>query len=130
MVQKNCESSGLTVPNRFGEGVSPRLAAIAEREKLKATFGNLTLVHYGVNRSLQHAVGRAYANLLPPGRYPVAVIFVEVPLDQVDVNVHPQKSEVRFADPRAVYEAVSIAIGTALRPAPWLPGSGEARPAP
>jgi len=77
------------------------------------------------DRSLQHAVGRAYANLLPPGRYPVAVIFIAVPLDQVDVNVHPQKSEVRFADPRAVYEAVAMAIGTALRPAPWLPRPAE-----
>ena len=72
------------------------------------------------DRSLQHAVGRAYANLLPPGRYPVAVLFIALPLDQVDVNVHPQKNEVRFADPRALYEAVSIAVGTALRPAPWL----------
>ena len=78
------------------------------------------------DRSLQHAVTRAYANLLPPGRFPVAVIFVSVPLDQVDVNVHPQKSEVRFAEPRAVYEAVASAIGTALRPAPWLgPGRVE-----
>ncbi len=76
------------------------------------------------DRSLQHAVARAYATLLPPGRYPVAVIFVSVPLDLVDVNVHPQKSEVRFAEPRAVYEAVAMAIGTSLRPAPWLGGSG------
>ena len=49
------EDGSAAVATLFGEGVSPRLAAIAEREKLKATFGNLTLVHYGVNRSLQHA---------------------------------------------------------------------------
>lgn len=77
------------------------------------------------DRSLQHAVTRAYANLLPPGRYPVAVLFVRLPLDQVDVNVHPQKSEVRFADPRSVYEAVSFSVADALRPAPWL-ASGQA----
>jgi len=78
------------------------------------------------DRSLQHAVARSYANLLPPGRYPVAVLFLALPLDRVDVNVHPQKSEVRFADPREAYEAILFSIGSALRPAPWLTASAEA----
>ena len=72
------------------------------------------------DRSLSHAVARAYANLLPPGRYPAAVLFVTLPLDRVDVNVHPQKLEVRFADPRAVFDAVIHGVAAALRPAPWL----------
>ncbi len=82
------------------------------------------------DRSLQHAVGRAYANLLPPGRYPIAVLFLSLPLDQVDVNVHPQKSQVRFADPRAAFEAFLFSFGSALRPAPWLKGSPVPRPSP
>jgi DNA mismatch repair protein MutL len=77
------------------------------------------------DRSLSHAVARAYANLLPPGRYPAAVLFLTLPLDRVDVNVHPQKLEVRFADPRAVFDAVIHGVAAALRPAPWLTiGSG------
>jgi DNA mismatch repair protein MutL len=72
------------------------------------------------DRSLSHAVARAYANLLPPGRYPAAVLFLRLPLDRVDVNVHPQKLEVRFADPRAVFDAVAHGVAAALRPAPWL----------
>ena len=49
------EASAASVSSLFGEPQSPRVEAIARRERLKATFGNLTLVHYGVNRSLQHA---------------------------------------------------------------------------
>jgi DNA mismatch repair protein MutL len=77
------------------------------------------------DRSLAHAVARAYQNLLPPGRYPLAVVFVTLPLDRVDVNVHPQKAEVRFADARSVYEAVAHGVARALRPAPWLVKEGE-----
>ncbi len=79
------------------------------------------------DRALAHAVSRAYANLLPPGRYPVGAIFVTVPLDRVDVNVHPQKLEVRFADARGVYEALTRAVAEALRPAPWLGRVREGR---
>ncbi|HUB09361.1 MAG TPA: DNA mismatch repair endonuclease MutL, partial [Myxococcales bacterium] len=81
------------------------------------------------DRALSHAVSRAYANLLPPGRYPAAVLMVQLPLDAVDVNVHPQKLEVRFADPRGVYEAVAHAVAEALRPAPWL-GKANGTPTP
>jgi DNA mismatch repair protein MutL len=72
------------------------------------------------DRALAYAVSRAYQNLLPPGRFPMAVVFVKLPLDRVDVNVHPQKAEVRFADARAVHDAVARGLGRALRPAPWL----------
>ena len=48
------EASTASMSSLFGEPQSPRVEAIARRESLKATFGNLTLVHYGVNRSLQH----------------------------------------------------------------------------
>jgi DNA mismatch repair protein MutL len=72
------------------------------------------------DRALSYAVSRAYQNLLPPGRFPMAVVFVTLPLDRVDVNVHPQKAEVRFADGRTVYDAVARGLGRALRPAPWL----------
>ena len=80
------------------------------------------------DRSVSHAVTRAYANLLPPGRYPAAALFLSLPLDQVDVNVHPQKLEVRFSEPRAIHDAFSRALGQTLRPAPWLGASGSPPP--
>jgi DNA mismatch repair protein MutL len=72
------------------------------------------------DRAAAHALLRAYAGVLPPGRHPAAVLYIELPADRVDVNVHPQKLEVRFAEARAVYEALHRAAADALRSAPWL----------
>ena len=55
------------------------------------------------DRSLQHALGEAYRGLLMVGRHPIAVLFLELPPDLVDVNVHPTKSEVRFQDAQQLY---------------------------
>jgi DNA mismatch repair protein MutL len=57
---------------------------------------------------------RPYAGLLPPGRYPIAVISIAVDPAFVDVNVHPQKAEVRFSRERSIYGALSQAINRAL----------------
>jgi DNA mismatch repair protein MutL len=61
---------------------------------------------------------RPYAGRLPPGRYPLAAIYIQVDPAMVDVNVHPRKAEVRFAQERSVYQAVSQAVGDALAPFP------------
>jgi DNA mismatch repair protein MutL len=61
---------------------------------------------------------RPYAARLPPGRYPLAALFIELDPALVDVNVHPRKAEVRFAQERAVYGAVGQAVGAALAPFP------------
>lgn len=79
---------------------------------------------YFRDRSAAHAVLRAYMGTLPGGRYPAGALFVEIPLDRVDVNVHPQKLEVRFAEPREVQEALHRAVAEALRTAPWLRTGG------
>ncbi len=55
---------------------------------------------YVRDRSLSHALSEAYRGLLMVGRYPVAFLFFEVPSEEVDVNVHPTKIEVRFRDPQ------------------------------
>ena len=81
------------------------------------------------DRSAAHAVLRAFAGSLPAGRHPAAVLFVELPLGRVDVNVHPQKHEVRFADPREVQDALFHAVAGALRTAPWLGRAAPAAPA-
>jgi DNA mismatch repair protein MutL len=81
------------------------------------------------DRSLAHAVLRAYMGTLPGGRYPAGAVYLNLPLHRVDVNVHPQKLEVRFAEPREVQEAVNRVVAEALRTAPWLDRHAGARPA-
>jgi DNA mismatch repair protein MutL len=72
------------------------------------------------DRSLLHAVAQAYGPLLEKGRYPLAALFLDVPGADLDVNVHPQKLEVRFARPQEVYGAVRHVLTAALARAPWL----------
>jgi DNA mismatch repair protein MutL len=62
------------------------------------------------DRSLSHALQEAYRGLLMTGRYAVAFLFLQLPPDQVDVNVHPTKSEVRFRDSSFLYSLVLGAI--------------------
>lgn len=66
----------------------------------------------------RYALEEAYAHLLPNGRYPICILFLEVPPEEVDVNVHPAKAEVRFERDRevraAVYKATRQALGAHL----------------
>ncbi|MBS1252026.1 MAG: DNA mismatch repair protein MutL [Anaerolineales bacterium] len=62
------------------------------------------------DRSLTYAVGEAYRTLLPKGRHPIAVIRISIDPSEVDVNVHPAKTEVRFRDGRKVFAAVQRAV--------------------
>jgi DNA mismatch repair protein MutL len=66
------------------------------------------------DRSLGHAFQEAYRGLLMTGRYAVGFIFLEVPPDSVDVNVHPTKAEVRFRDSSVLYSLVRGAVKKAL----------------
>src|SRR5207248_8655725 len=66
------------------------------------------------DRSLGHAVQEAYRGLLMTGRYAVAFLFLELPPDQVDVNVHPTKVEVRFRDSQALHHLVFTTIRAKL----------------
>ena len=95
--------------------------------------GNRRYIHLVANgrtissRALVHAVEEAYRALVPAGRHPVALVRVEVPPEQVDVNVHPRKAEVRFRHEQLVYATVSEAVRSALAgaPAPGAPWPGE-----
>ncbi|MEM9193026.1 MAG: DNA mismatch repair endonuclease MutL [Myxococcota bacterium] len=71
------------------------------------------------DRALSRAVAFAYGSVLPPGRYPSGVVFVTVPPDEVDVNVHPQKSEVRFSRGREVLDTVTRLLAAALGTTAW-----------
>ncbi len=66
------------------------------------------------DRTLQHAVIEAYHTALMVGRAPIVVLDITLPPDAVDVNVHPTKSEVRFRDTSAVFNAVQRSVRAAL----------------
>lgn len=67
------------------------------------------------DRVIQHAVLEAYRTLLERRRYPVAVIFLDLPPEQVDVNVHPTKHEVRFREQGRVHDFILNGIRERLR---------------
>lgn len=73
------------------------------------------------DRGLQAAVTEAYRHLLMHGEYPMVVVWVETEADQIDVNIHPTKSQVKFLDPSLAFRAVQAAIRDTLEKAPWLP---------
>ena len=76
------------------------------------------------DRALARAIAQAYGSVLEPGRYPIGVVYIDLPPEQVDVNVHPQKAEVRFADARALFDAVTRELHGALSGAFVIPGLG------
>ena len=71
------------------------------------------------DRGLLHAVAMGYGELVARGRYPVAIVLLDAPAHAVDVNVHPQKAEVRFADAGAVCAAVRHVVQLGIARAPW-----------
>jgi DNA mismatch repair protein MutL len=76
---------------------------------------------------LTYAAIQAYHTLLPGGRYPLAVVMVQIPPEEVDVNVHPAKAEVRFSDGDAAFRAVQRTVRRTLMER--APVSVAARPA-
>ena len=78
------------------------------------------------NRVIQHALFQGYGSRLMKGQFPVAVIFIHVPSDQLDVNVHPTKHEVKFAQQKKIHAAVAGIVAEKLRLADqpqWRPKS-------
>jgi DNA mismatch repair protein MutL len=80
------------------------------------------------DKLLVRAVLEAYGELLPPGRYPAGVLNIEMEADQVDVNVHPAKTVVRFSDEEGVHRAVLNAVREALSTAASQPHGMPGRP--
>ncbi len=78
---------------------------------------------------LRQAVVTAYRDVLPRGRFPIGLVFLTLPPQQVDVNVHPAKWEVRFSDPKAIHQLIRHTVRDAMAGRSWL-GSGEPVPAP
>lgn len=80
---------------------------------------------YVVSKTVQAALKEAFKSYLPHDRYPASVLFLTVPPRFVDVNVHPAKTEIKFANERTVYEAVYYSVRTALQRTDAFTGDGE-----
>jgi len=89
-------------------------------------FVNRRLVR---DRLLLHAIGEAYRNIMPTGVFPVVLLFLDLPYQEVDVNVHPAKIEVRFRHPHFVHDFTRDALRLALSTARPIPGFPAARAA-
>src|SRR5438128_5227624 len=88
----------------------------APRERRTSRDGQFLFVNgrFVRDRLIGRALSEAYRSILPHGVYPAALLFIEVPLEEVDVNVHPAKTEVRFRRAAAVADAVRDAVRAAL----------------
>ena len=73
------------------------------------------------DRLVQHALTEAYRNILPPTVYPVVLLFLELPAAEVDVNVHPSKTEVRFRQQTVMHDFVRDSVRAALMKARPVP---------
>ena len=78
------------------------------------------------DRMIGRSLSEGYRSILPHGVYPAALLFIETPLEEVDVNVHPAKTEVRFRRSAAVADAVREAVRAALASASYTPPSEPA----
>ncbi len=83
------------------------------------------------DRLILHALTEAYRNILPPIVFPVVLLFLEMPFTEVDVNVHPSKTEVRFRQQSALHDFVRDSVRAVLmqaRPAPQFAREIHAEP--
>lgn len=136
-----------TITDIYGHKVSPELLPveycseditvsgyIAKPVLLKSTRQWQTfLVNQRVvnSRMLAKALDNAYFSLLPKNGHPLAVLNLSIPVDSVDVNVHPQKKEVKFSDDQKIYRAVYKAVSSCLAsPSSHMQAAGTVQPQP
>jgi DNA mismatch repair protein MutL len=82
------------------------------------------------DKVVQHAILQGYRNFMERGRYPVVVLFIDIPPGEVDVNVHPTKHEVRFREQGKVHDIIHGAVASVLSATPWLRAGTKPLPPP
>jgi DNA mismatch repair protein MutL len=114
--------TGVTAPHDFGEVRLHGFVSKPEIQKLNRNsifiFVNGRLIR---DRLIQHGVIEAYRNILPPSVFPVVLLFIEMPTAEVDVNVHPSKTEVRFRQQTVIHDFVRESVRAALMKARPVP---------
>src|SRR3984893_5152022 len=124
--------TGVAAPHDFGEVRLHGFVSKPEIQKLNRNsifiFVNGRLIR---DRLIQHGVIEAYRNILPPTVFPVVLLFIEMPTAEVDVNVHPSKTEVRFRQQTVIHDFVRESVRAALmkaRPVPQFLTEIRAQP--
>jgi DNA mismatch repair protein MutL len=114
--------AGAPAPHDFGEVRLRGFVSKPEIQKLNRNsifiFVNGRLIR---DRLIQHAITEAYRNILPPTVFPVVLLFIEMPTAEVDVNVHPSKTEVRFRQQTVIHDFVRESVRAALMKARPVP---------
>ena len=114
------------LPVESGNGVYRVTGLVTPPRACRASRGTQHFFvngRYVKNRTMMAALENAYTGTMMQGKFPGAVLMLDMPADLVDVNVHPAKTEIRFARESDVFDAVYRAVRTALT----TPGSGECR---
>jgi DNA mismatch repair protein MutL len=122
LVEVNGEANGLKVLGFVSNPQEQRSSRDAQYLFINRRFVRDQLI--------ARALSEAYRSMMPSGTYPAAVLFIEAPPTEVDVNVHPAKTEVRFLHEGAVLAFVRDAVAEALRstqPITHVPGVARAR---
>jgi DNA mismatch repair protein MutL len=121
-----------SAPKSFGDLRAHGFVSKPEIQKLNRNsiyvFVNGRLIR---DRLVMHAIIEAYRNIIPPTVYPVVLLFLELPVGEVDVNVHPSKTEVRFRQQSVVHDFVRESVRAALmkaRPVPQFTTEISAHP--
>ena len=102
----------------FGYIGKPELAS--DRKKTQYVFVNKRAIE---NKNIAFAAKQAYSTLIPKNNYPQFILFIDVPANIVDVNVHPRKEEVKFSNDKFIFDAVMEACKKALERSNLTPGS-------
>ncbi len=114
--ERDVRVAGLVAPPQLARGNRDEITLIVNGRPVRDALLGQTLLD-------------AYRPLLPRDQFPVAVLLLDVPVHQVDVNVHPTKAWVRFREPRAVQEALYLAVHEALRSGAVVQRQGGLAPA-
>ena len=114
----------------YGRDVAGRMLPVSGTDAQLSVYGyasapdlnrhnrsNITLLvnrRWVYHRSIMYAIEQAYQGTLPDRRYPLAVINIDLPAEEVDVNSHPAKREIRFRNENRIFSAVQRAVSDAL----------------
>ncbi|PJA19687.1 MAG: DNA mismatch repair protein MutL, partial [Deltaproteobacteria bacterium CG_4_10_14_0_2_um_filter_43_8] len=113
--QKIKEEALFTVEEHADDYSLQGFVAHEDYSKAQAKYASLFVNGRAIkDKSLLHAFSSAYGERLAHGRYPLGVLFLELDPSLVDVNVHPQKREVRFSEPSLVYDFIKSSVRKAL----------------
>ena len=125
-IEDDVSRRGAPAPPDFGQSFGEvRLHGFVSKPEIQKLNRNSIFIFVNGrlirDRLIQHAIIEAYRNILPPTVFPVVLLFIEMPGIEVDVNVHPSKTEVRFRQPTVIHDFVRESVRAALMKARPVP---------